>query len=63
MKMLLKAEKAFEKKVFEKMNHEFKQFNFVWSLNLHLMHIFSLILQYFFFQKTVFLNFDFHCFC
>jgi len=29
MKMLLKAEKAFEKKVFEKMNHEFKQFNFV----------------------------------
>jgi len=27
MKMLLKAEKASEKKVFEKMNHEFKQFN------------------------------------
>jgi len=28
MKMLLEAEEASEKKVFEKMNHEFKQFNF-----------------------------------
>jgi len=28
MKMLLKAEEASEKKVSEKMNHEFKQFNF-----------------------------------
>jgi len=27
MKMLLKAEKASEKKVSEKINHEFKQFN------------------------------------
>jgi len=27
MKMLLKAEEASEKKVSEKMNHEFKQFN------------------------------------
>jgi len=25
--MLLEAEKAFEKKAFEKMNHEFEQFN------------------------------------
>jgi len=28
MRMLLKAEEASEKKVFEKTNHEFKQFNF-----------------------------------
>jgi len=28
MRMLLEAEKAFEKRTFEKMNHEFKQFNF-----------------------------------
>jgi len=27
IKMLLEAEEAFEKKVFEKMNHEFEQFN------------------------------------
>jgi len=28
MKMLLEAKEASEKKVFEKTNHEFKQFNF-----------------------------------
>jgi len=27
MRMLLKAEEAFEKKVSEKMNHKFEQFN------------------------------------
>ncbi len=49
MKMLLKAKEASEKKAFKKINHEFKQFNFTWSLDLHLMHTFSLTLQYFFF--------------
>ncbi len=61
--MLLEAEEASEKKVSEKMNHKFKQFNSAWSLDLHLMHAFSLTLWYFFFQKTVFLSSDSHCSC